>query len=265
MDRGGYLRRGIFVVLSFVLSLLFTVTACLAVLQLTVFDKNFFRRQIGQSMYAENLMENLQEILVSYGESSGFEEAVFREAVTMDMLRADVYREVSSLYEDTERKIDAGLFFNRMYQSLIEDAEKRGYILTDEDKEAVIYLARVTTEAYIDIVSLPFTEQIFSILGKLQRINSMGLIGIVVLDLFCIVLLLICLPSRRKKMEGIMHATAGSFLLMCVPALFLTFSDSLKRVPLTGKALYILSQKYIQGIVQTNLMILQVELFQNYI
>jgi hypothetical protein len=244
---GRIIRQLSFVVASFIFSLSLALTSILCLLQTTVFDEGFLRNQIEASGYADNLMETLQESLGSYGRASGFGETIFREAVSMDMLRADVLREVSRLYQMTDKRIDTSSFMRSLNQSLLDDVEKRGLDLSTEGIEAVSYLARVSSEAYASIVSIPFNEQIFNALSKLGSMNRIGIIGVGLLDIACIALLLTCASSSRKRVEGFMHAIAGAMLMMSVPAVFLTLSETLKRLPLTGKALYNLSQQYIKG------------------
>jgi hypothetical protein len=212
-----------------------------------VFDEGFFRKQVEASDYSDNLMENLQETLVSYGRASGFGEAVFSEAVSMDMLRADILREVSRLYQETDKRIDAASFMRNLNKSLTDDAEKRGYELSQEGVEAVDYLSRVSAEAYVNIVSIPFNEQIFNVLGRLGAMNKTGIIVAALLDVACAALLLFSASNNRKRAEGFMHAIAGAILMMGAPVLFLNFSETLRRLPLSGKALYQLSQQYIKS------------------
>jgi hypothetical protein len=245
--------------LSFVFSLLLAVTVVLCLLQVTVFDQSFLRRQIGRSRYAENIMKEVQETLSSFGMGSGFSEGFFADAISQDMLVADIFREVSRIYEDSGKTVAYNRFNENLRADLTAYVEVQigvpytYYGLASDQQDAINNLADISTAAYVNIVSIPFTDQSFSVLSHLRRMNILGLVIFVLLDLVCIAVVLLSnkkVVSRRGKVECLMNAIAGSILIFGVPILWLSVSGVLGRISVSGQALYLLMQQYFDSVLQ---------------
>jgi hypothetical protein len=122
---------------------------------------------------------------------------------------------------------------------------------TEDQINAVDYLAVASTSAYVNIVSIPFSDQIFAVLQRLSRMNLLGMIGLILLDAVCVLIILLSgkkMISRRRKVECLMNSAAGSILMIGVPVLWLNGSSVLKRISLSGRALYYLMQRYIESV-----------------
>ncbi|MDR3238855.1 MAG: hypothetical protein LBT44_02050 [Clostridiales bacterium] len=226
---------------------------------MTVFEEDFFRQQIKKSHYVENITAELQETLSSYGMASGFDAEFFEQAVSRDMLEADIYREISRLYTSAGKKVDAKRFNEHLKEELLANirsrsaAQEEDIVLSQEQQSALDYLADAATTAYVSIVSIPFTDQIFNVLRRLQKMNTWGLAGLTLLDALCVLILLLSgknSVSRRGKVENLMNAIAGSAFVLIAPAIWLAWSGFLKRIYLSSKAYYSLLQQYFNSVMQ---------------
>jgi hypothetical protein len=245
--------------LSFMFSLLLTLTVVLCLLQVTVFEQGFLRRQIERSRYSENIMFEVQETLLSFGLGSGFSEGFFERTISQDMLDADIFREISRIYEGSGKRVADNRFNENLRAGLTAYVEEQTGIqntneeLTYDQQYAIDNLAEISTAAYVNIVSIPFTDQFFSVISYLRRINVWGLVMFIVLDIVCILLVLISNKkkvSRRSKVECLMNGVSGAILILGVPTVFLFLSGVLRRISVSGQALYLLMQQYFDSVFQ---------------
>jgi hypothetical protein len=220
---------------------------------MTVFSEEFFKQQIEVSDYTENIMKDLQETLSSYGSASGFEPKFFRSAVSPDLLQADIYREISRIYGTTAYPIDTEGFKASLLQDLYKDVERQGRTeeLTDESKEGLEYLANISTAAYYNLASIPFSNQISSLLQKAKGIFRNILFMLIIIDI--VSLLFICFFGRslRRKLECIINALAGSILIIVLPILALKLSNIIPRLNISNQALYYFFQSYVNSLFST--------------
>ena len=246
-------------ILSFLLSMFLAVTVVLCLLQLTIFDQSFLRRQIERSGYSDNVMYEVQETLSSFGMGSGFSEGFFADAVSRDMLRADIFREVSRIYEDYGRSVVHNRFHENLRADLVAYVEAQNGEITYEQLQAIENLADVSTAAYVNIVSIPFTDQFYSIMSHMHQVSIWGLIVFILLDAVCVAAVLLRDKKRvssRWKVESLMNSVAGAFLIVGIPMLLLAVSGVLRRISVSGRALHLLMQQYFSSVFQTTWVLL---------
>jgi hypothetical protein len=229
---------------------LLTLTVLVGILNLTVFSEEFFRQQIDRSNYSENTMETLQESLSSYGLVSGFDAAFFRKAVPIDTLQAEIYREVGRLYQSDSKKMDTDQFREDLLEKLYKNVEERGLEISEQEKEGIAYLADLSTLAYYNVVSIPFSNQISSLLQRAKDIFSTIFRILLACDLAALIIMLAAGRSRRRKIDLVINSIAGSILLLGAPTLAVLINGSLKNIALSGKAIYYFSQSYISSAMQ---------------
>jgi hypothetical protein len=242
----------LFTVLSLAVSILLTIALVLCLLQATVFNGSFFRQQIDKSNYEVFLREELVDTLAAYGADGGFGASVFRAAVSDDVLRADIYRQVSLIYDASGKGIDTEATTEN-FRAALYAAAGNGGELTDEQKSAADALADKATVTYVGMVSIPFVDQIHEILQQVKDTNGVGIAGFSSIILGCLLVLLFAgkhRVSRRRRAEYLMNAVAGAALILGVPSVYLYSSGWLKKIPITDQALYALSQQYIYSVMQ---------------
>ena len=92
------LRGGMAWILSFLLCLFLTVLSLLSLLECTLLSPGFLKKQVDKSAYTAHVIEDMEDIFVSYGISSDFDEAFFTSVLTEEEVRADIYAEIDRLY-----------------------------------------------------------------------------------------------------------------------------------------------------------------------
>ncbi|MDR1914780.1 MAG: hypothetical protein LBQ68_09920 [Clostridiales bacterium] len=258
---------GLLNILSFFLAMMLTVTMLLCMFHATIFNETFFREQIEKSGYVENLMDEVQETLTSYGMASGFSSEFFENVVSRDMLEADIYREISRVYSNSEKFIDTRRFNEQMKAELTAYVKSNlsdpDAVIGLEQQNALDYLADTATEAYVSIVSIPFTEQIYSVIRQLSNMSLVRLAVLIALDVILIIAILLSgkdVVSKKRRIESLMNAIAASVLVLGVPMLIVIASGYIKRISLSGRALYFLLQQFFESIMLTTGVILGIML-----
>lgn len=243
-DRRERVRAALSILLSFFLSLFLTLLALVLLVQTTFLSPSFFRRQIDRSGYVTNLVADLEDYFVSYGETSGFDASVFTTVLEEQTVRADVVREIDRLYAADGAGADIQAFRDRLYQQLTENVQARQIAVTSEIDGALRYLVQICAETYQDGVGLPLATYAASGIAALRKPLLFALIGVAVLTLFAAAFLFIIQPIRKRALRYYGYACGGAALMLAVPAAWLLLSGRIGRIGITGKALYHLVVTY---------------------
>ena len=217
-----------------------------------MFSEAFLRRQVDKSRYEIFLKEELVDALIVYGASDNIGAGVFQRAVSDDVLKADIYKQISLMYENSDKGVDEGLV-RQNFQTALYEAVSNGGDLTAEQKSAADSLADKAAAEYVNTVSIPFVDMIHDILNEVKTVNYTGIAGFAAISLALALILLFAAKhriSRRRRAEYLMNAVAASALILGVPSGYLYFSGWLKKLPIPDGALYALSQQYIYSALQ---------------
>ncbi len=234
-------------VLSFLLNLLLVATSLVLILNLTILNEDFLRKQIDKSSFVSNITNELLTQFNSYGVSAGFDEEFFQSAIPLSYIEADIYREVSRIYSDTDKHIDYQAFRDKLYNSFIENAKSRGYEITEKENTGILYLTDLCTSTYINKLQIPYSEQLSNVLNKVDKIFNIIIFVLIILVIVLAIFILLINKSKRKKTRYFMYSLAAAFLMISVPLIFLYLSDIFERISIGSKSLYTLFQTYIQS------------------
>lgn len=119
------LRGGMAWILSFLLCLFLTVLSLLSLLECTLLSPGFLKKQVDKSAYTAHVIEDMEDIFVSYGISSDFDEAFFTSVLTEEEVRADIYAEIDRLYAADATGADYGAFESQLYDKLTANVKER--------------------------------------------------------------------------------------------------------------------------------------------
>ncbi|MDR1067376.1 MAG: hypothetical protein LBL35_08120 [Clostridiales bacterium] len=244
--------------LSFILSALLAAFGALLTVKLTALRENFLRTQLENSAYAEKTLENMRQKFASYGAVSGFSDEFFAETVSLDVIRADLHREITRLYSDAgARPFDYGRFKRDFNDRLLEEAEKmisenkakaaemadgadnEGLFLeiTPEDEQALENLARMTATVYANAVTMPFSVQINGLIKRVERANSVALAAVAAFIIVCAIILFLSDVSKNKKLEWLLRALGGAIFTLVMPSVALSIHLRFVSVPISNPAL----------------------------
>lgn len=140
------LRGGMAWILSFLLCLFLTVLSLLSLLECTLLSPGFLKKQVDKSAYTAHVIEDMEDIFVSYGISSDFDEAFFTSVLTEEEVRADIYAEIDRLYAADATGADYGAFESQLYDKLTANVKERNLEITESVDQALHYLAQMCAE-----------------------------------------------------------------------------------------------------------------------
>lgn len=149
------LRGGMAWILSFLLCLFLTVLSLLSLLECTLLSPGFLKKQVDKSAYTAHVIEDMEDIFVSYGISSDFDEAFFTSVLTEEEVRADIYAEIDRLYAADATGADYGAFESQLYDKLTANVKERNLEITESVDQALHYLAQMCAETYREGLAFP--------------------------------------------------------------------------------------------------------------
>ena len=230
-------------ILSFLLCLFLSLLALLVLVQSTLLSPGFMKKQVAKSEYAAHIIEDMEEIFVSYGISSDFDEAFFTSVLSESGVRADIEREIDRMYGAALGGADVDGFKNQLHQKLLANVGSRGIEVTDEVEDALQYLVQVCAETYQEGVSLPLATYASGMLRSVKTPLLMATGGIALLSVFILAFLFFI---RRKKTfcRFAIYAFSGSALTLAAGACLVLFSGRIERISISSKALYYLVTTY---------------------
>ena len=145
------LRGGMAWILSFLLCLFLTVLSLLSLLECTLLSPGFLKKQVDKSAYTAHVIEDMEDIFVSYGISSDFDEAFFTSVLTEEEVRADIYAEIDRLYAADATGADYGAFESQLYDKLTANVKERNLEITESVDQALHYLAQMCVNLILTV------------------------------------------------------------------------------------------------------------------
>ena len=248
------LRGMVSAVLAFLASLFLSLLVLLLTLQTTLLSPAFMKKQVDNSRYIPHIIEDMESVFVSYGMSSNFNEAFFTSVLDATAVKSDVDREIEKLYDPDAPGADTEAFEAALLTKLQENVEARGVEVTQDVREALVYLASMCADSYQEGVQLPLASYASGVLAALQM---PVLIGILVLAALSVFVLGYLYRLRRRKSQSCrfaIYALSGAVLTVTIPSLFVWFSGRIDRIGITGKALYYFITTYIRGVLSAALL-----------
>lgn len=240
------IRAVLSVLLAFLLSLFLTLFTLVLLVQATVMSPSYFRNQVARSQYVPHLIEDMEDYFVSYGETSGFDEAFFTTVLDETAVQTDIVREIDRLYGSGGTGADIPAFRDSLYRKLVQNVEARQITITDDIDAALQYLVKICAETYQEGVGLPLASYAAGAVSAMRKPLLFALLGLGVLSLFAGGFLFIIQPVRRQALRYLSYALGGAMLMVAVPAVWLLSSGRIERIGITGKALYHLVVTYLQ-------------------
>lgn len=241
-------RGAVSVVFSFFLSLFLFLFVLLIIVQSTLLSEGYLREQMNKSNYYLHVIENLKASFESYGNASGFDKAFFEDFLDPSTVQRDVNQTISYLYGNGGHALDKQAFEDSMYDALVQDAQARGYSLTDQNQEALRYLAGTCAQTYEQYISMPYFDQISSLLRKLEKPVKYGIMGLGVFILFLAVFLFFVQRWKHRAFRSYLYAVGGAGLMLLLPPVAVLISGKIQRISFMTKSMYQLAVNYLTGI-----------------
>lgn len=241
-------KKIISLILSFILSVLIAVMSIVVIVKITFLDEAFLRKQITASQYSENLIKDLEKSFTSYGIVSGFDSEFFKEVLQSESVKTDIYHEVSFLYGSGTKRASKTEFNEKLNSIILKDVQARGFEINESVQEALLYLSNTCTEDYMSSIEIPFMSSAKDIITKLNNLTTYAVSLLLFLS-FVVVLIIYFLNSwKRRKLRYYIYSVAGAFLMIFVPAVFVSSSNKIELIGISSRASYYLAVDYFREV-----------------
>lgn len=234
--------------LSFLLSLFVGVFCLLIIVQATVMNAGYLKKQVEKSDFTHYRMEEIEDSFVSYGLASGFEEEFILTVLKEETIHRDILAQADALYGKADHSFNEKQYADALYQKLIQNVRDRDIIVDEEAETTVYHLAEECAKIYAGHIEFPVADQISQVLRVLKTPLWVAL-GVDVVFLLITLFLLFRLYKRKYKfISFVIYSLSGTFLLLGVPSLAVILSGRIARLGITNQALYHLLQSYAGGV-----------------
>ncbi|MDR3224697.1 MAG: hypothetical protein LBT52_00160 [Clostridiales Family XIII bacterium] len=242
------IRKLIAFLLSFFLALSILALSFLLLCSFTLLRPSFLLEQVDKSNYTEMVKDELEVTLISYGISSGFDEAFSKGLLNSDDMRGDIYLEVQKLYDPAVPGADLERFRAGIHEKLIAYVKAQGEDITPQMTEALDYLADLSTEAYQQKIAFPMGGMIASWIETIGNVSRYALIASIIFAAIVLVFLILIHPHKSRVVPYLIYAATAAGLFFGVVALAVVYSGKVERVGITNKGLYQLVTTYVTGV-----------------
>lgn len=240
MQNRSKIRNGVSYVLAFFLSLFIAALSALLVLQTTILSESFLQKQVDRSGYAANVIERIENTFISYGMSSGFDEAFFSTVLDEQTVREDIRGVMSAIYHGKPRDVSTEAFRSMLYEKLLANVTDRGFVVSEELEQSLEQLVDYCAVTYRNELRFPMGSAAASMLQKAKNPVLLGIGVMAALSLFVFFVLFSIHPRKSSVIRNVIYALSGSFLMLFIPTGFALLSGRIERLAITSKPLYYL-------------------------
>lgn len=241
-------EKAVSVFLSFLISLLLFLFACVFIAQSTLLNPNYLRKQLYESHYYENVLEEVENEFSSYASASGFDQKLLVSALDINDLQLAANQSLNQIYGEKADSVSTANFKNKLNQILTQNAESRGVTLTDDNKNSLLLLAQTCSDTYAKDISFPYTEELAEGIGKLK--TGLRIPGVVLPVLAAALVWILFRITRwqHRALRACIYAVSGTALMLAVFPAYLFFSGRIGKVAILSKSLYALTVSSANGI-----------------
>lgn len=240
MQNRSKVRNGVSYVLAFFLSIFVAGLSALLVLQTTVLSENFLQKQVDRSHYTANVMERIENTFISYGMSSGFDEAFFSTVLNEETVREDIRGVMASLYHGKPRDASTEEFRTMLYDKLLNNVKERGFVVSEDLEKSLEQLVDYCSVTYRNELRFPMGSAAASLLQKVKTPVLLGIGLCAALSLFVFFVLFSIHARKSSVVRYVIYALSGSFLMLFLPTGLILLSGRIERLAITSKPLYYL-------------------------
>lgn len=230
-------KKGMYLVLSFIMGLCILACSLLSVLKFTIFTPSFLIETLNNSDYYSDLCDEITDNLMDIGDASGLDKSFFEEFVDEVLVRKDVESYIKDFYSGKKLKADT-LSFQRALRSALDSYEsKNGISKSDFSESNVNYFVKEASDIYASNIELKYFPQIQkTVLGYSSKFTLIIIISAVVLT----AVLLFVIFSNEWKHIAVRYiyysaASAGLFTLAIPAVVFL--SGIISRLTIISRSL----------------------------
>jgi hypothetical protein len=236
------------ILISFLISLFLFLFACDLILQCTLLNPNYFRKQLSESHYYENALEEVENEFSSYASASGFDQKLLDSALDINDLQLSVNQSLNQIYGEGSEHVGTTDFESKLNRILTQNAGSRGVSLTEENKKSLQFLAKTCSDTYLQYISLPDTQELAEAVEKIRAFLKLPSIFIPALIAVLAAILFRINRWRHRALRACIYAVLGTMLMLAVFPAYLYLSGRIGQVSILSKSLYELTVSGANGV-----------------
>ena len=251
MNKAKTVRSAAAVIIAFLLSVCIFGLSGLCVLKFTALNPSYAKGVLVKCSFGEKKLGELKTELVSYGNACNiggdFFDGFFEKTLTAEFVENDASAYYSALYTDKNAKPDSSKLQEEIKPALAEYAKANGYDDENLDEDLNV-IAGEMGEIYSNILSLPATSTIFSLLSRLTRYVNCGLAAAAGGTVLLMLMLVLMFKPKVHSVRHLVYAFSGAFLMLLVCPLYVRIANLIGKVNIVSKALYSFTVSFGSGI-----------------
>lgn len=229
-------RNAVFIMLSFLLTLILFLLSVCTVFEATLFNSNFIFDNMNYSNYFIDKRDEITTSLIDLGYASGLDEKFFDDFIDEVMLSEDTKEYLDNYYSGKGAKIDATDFkqsFNTALDKYIVDNNIKKVDGKSRDK-----LVNKAAQIYRASLEIPLFSKLSAYFLTAKNAMPFILVGLVVLAGVICVVLIFANKWKHRGVKYICYATSGAFLTLGIIPAYLMISGKISHINLDSRALY---------------------------
>ncbi|WP_293971275.1 hypothetical protein [uncultured Ruminococcus sp.] len=229
-------RNAVFILLSFLLTLILFLLSVCTVLEATLFNPEFIFDNMNSSNYFIDKRDEITTSLIDLGYASGLDEKFFQDFVDEVMLCDDTREYLDNYYSGNGAKIDTTDFkqsFNAEIDKYIQENNIRNVNGNSRDK-----LVSKAALIYRSSLEIPLFSKLSAYFLTAKNAMPFILVGLAVLAGVICVVLIFANKWKHRGVKYICCATSGAFLTLGIIPAYLMISGKISHLNLDSRALY---------------------------
>lgn len=241
-------KKVIVILLAFFLSLFTFFGGILAVIQSTFLSPNYMRKQLKNSDYYENVIEDAENEFTSYASASGFDQSFFKGILDINDVQLNVNQSLSVLYGESDQSVNTSDFKSKLYGKLTENVEGRKITVTDSIKNSLTLLAQTCADTYTQYISIPYYTELSQIVKKVKTPILIFESVILLIIVLLVVTIFKLSKWKHRAVRAYIYSISGTALMLTILPLIIIISGVTSRIALISKSMYAFAICYINGI-----------------
>lgn len=230
------IRNAVFLILSFILSLVLFLLTFAVVLTATVFNSEFIFSSMNLSNYFVDKKDEITVSLTDLGYASGLDEKFFEDFVDEVMISNDTKNYLDNYFAGKGTVIDATSFKQSFNEALDEYIKEHN--ISNVDAESREMLINKAAQIYRMSLGIPMFSRLSSYILNAKSFMPFVLCGFV---LICTVICFVLFKANKWKHRAVKYiscAALGAAVSTAVLPVYLLISGKLTHINLASRALY---------------------------
>ena len=230
------LRKIVFVMLSFLLSLLLFFLSVSIVLYSTLLNPDYIFNNMDSENYFIEKTDEITLSLTDLGHASGLDESFFPELINKTMVAEDTRTYLDNVFSGKGTKISTENFEKVLNNALDNYIEENN--ITDVDISSREQLVGTAASIYRSSLELPLFNMLAGFIAGITAWMPFIIAFVSITSIAICAALVFANHWKHRAVKYIVCASTGTFLSLALIPAYLMISEKIKKINIPSKALY---------------------------